>query len=126
MRLLLDTHIFIWATLIPERLGLPLQNLLANPGHDRLLSSASVWELAIKNGTGRLHYPLDQLDHIMEDLGANNLPITNAHALAAGALPRHHNDPFDRMLVAQARTDGLFLVTVDPALSRYDVPILNG
>lgn len=126
MRLLLDTHIFLWMISAEDRIGSLSRAALRNPENDRIVSAASVWEIAIKCASGRLDFPLEKLEAALAQIAATTLPITNAHALAAGALPRHHTDPFDRMLVSQARTDGLIVVTVDPALSRYDVPILNG
>ena len=124
MRLLLDTHIFLWIVSAADRIGLQTRAALRDPNNERIVSAASVWEIAIKSAAGRLDFPLDDLDAVLTQIAATTLPISTAHALAAGALPRHRNDRFDRMLVAQARTDGLFLVTVDPALSRYDVPRL--
>ena len=125
MRLLLDTHILIWMLSTQDRIGPTSRAALYDGSNDRVVSVASIWEIAIKCAAGRLIFPLESIDTILEDIAATTLPITSAHALATAALPRHHNDPFDRMLVAQARTDGLFLVTVDPALSRYDVPRIS-
>jgi PIN domain nuclease of toxin-antitoxin system len=98
---------------------------LAAPDNELFVSVASIWEIAIKANTGKLKFPVDRLT---EMLGANHfeaLPIAPHHALAAGGLPRHHNDPFDRMLIAQARTEGLVLVSSDAAIARYDVELLG-
>ena len=98
---------------------------IADPAHDVLVSAASAWEIAIKAALGRLSFPLDRIEGVLAQMGIWPLPISLAHAVAAGSLPRHHDDPFDRMLVAQARLEGLVLVTEDTALARYDVPILG-
>jgi PIN domain nuclease of toxin-antitoxin system len=87
------------------------------------VSAASAWEIAIKKAAGRLEAP----DDLLEAIEANNfdaLSISPAHALAAGALPAHHDDPFDRMLIAQARAEGLIVVTVDGRFANYDVDLL--
>ena len=87
------------------------------------VSAASVWEISIKRALGRLDLPHDYLEHV-ERAQFRPLPVSLRHADAAGALPRHHDDPFDRMLVAQARTDGLTLVTADRRLADYGVAVL--
>jgi PIN domain nuclease of toxin-antitoxin system len=87
------------------------------------VSAATAWEAAIKAALGRLHYP-DTIESGVEESGFEKLPITLAHAERAGRLPRHHADPFDRMLVAQAQTESLTLVTDDTRLRRYEVAIL--
>jgi PIN domain nuclease of toxin-antitoxin system len=81
--------------------------------------------MAIKEARGRLDFPMSKLDDTLNAFGFLVLPITLQHAIAAGALPRHHADPFDRMLVAQARVEGLTLVTADARIRLYEVPILN-
>lgn len=89
------------------------------------MSAASLWEISIKEALGRLRlHGIDLLEEIEVD-GFLELPIRGQHALDAGRLPRHHDDPFDRMLVAQARAEDLVLVSADWALSEYDVPILE-
>jgi len=98
---------------------------IADPAHDVFVSAASAWEIAIKTALGRLAFPLDRIESVLAQMGIAPLPISLAHAVAAGSLPRHHDDPFDRMLVAQARLEGLVLITEDTALARYDVPILG-
>ena len=90
-----------------------------------LVSAATAWEIAIKTALGRLAFPLDRLEDVLARMGIVPLPISLAHAVAAGSLPRHHDDPFDRMLIAQARLESLVLVTEDAALARYDVAILG-
>jgi len=89
------------------------------------VSSASIWEIAIKQAAGRLVFPLDRFEDIARRKGYDMLPILPAHAIAAGALPRHHGDPFDRMLIAQALAENLVLITNDGAIAHYDVPILG-
>lgn len=123
MRLLLDTHILLWALLTPTRLTRPVRDALIRPANALHISVASIWEIAIKRAIGRVDAPVETLPEALDALGIALLPIAIAHALAAAALPRHHTDPFDRMLVAQARHEGLTLVTEDAALRRYDVAI---
>ncbi len=84
-----------------------------------------MWEIAIKTELGKLDFPIDRFEQMLDLTRFETLPIEPRHALAAGALPRHHNDPFDRMLIAQARIEGLVLVTADAALRRYDVVLLE-
>ena len=121
--LLLDTHVaFWWFTGAP--LAGAAAGALAEPGRRVLVSIASVWEVAIKEATGKLRPPEDFADTAVAE-GFELLPIAVEHARAAGALPMHHRDPFDRMLVAQARTEGLVLVTRDARLQRYGVPVLE-
>ncbi|MEQ8815175.1 MAG: type II toxin-antitoxin system VapC family toxin [Thalassobaculum sp.] len=125
MRLLLDTHILIWAMSTPDRLSPAVREALTAPGNDVLVSAASAWELSIKHALGRIVFPLAELAELLDRMGLEALPISVAHAVAAGALPRHHNDPFDRMLVAQARLNDLLLVTEDAMIRRYDAPIFG-
>lgn len=89
------------------------------------VSNATVWELAIKCARGQLIFPLEEFDDLLAGMAIEPLPISVAHAIAAGGLPRHHADPFDRMLIAQAQLEQLVLVTEDASLTRYDVAILD-
>lgn len=89
-----------------------------------LVSAASVWEIEIKRATGKLRVPKD-VPRDVDAAGIDRLDITFEHAVAAGRLPLHHRDPFDRMLVAQARVEGLTLATADQELGQYDVPVLD-
>ena len=125
MRLLLDTHILIWAVSMPDRLSPPVRAALETPDNDVLVSAASAWEIAIKQALGRLTFPLDIYDRVLDEAGFAHLPILAAHGIEAGALPRHHADPFDRLLIAQARVEALTLVTADAAFMPYDVRILG-
>ena len=109
----------------PIRLGASQRRALATPQNFVAVSSATVWEIAIKAAIGRLTFPLDQFDDVMQRMGFETLPILPAHAIVAGSLPRHHSDPFDRMLVAQAMVENLVLVTSDGMMERYDVRILG-
>jgi PIN domain nuclease of toxin-antitoxin system len=99
---------------------------LAAPENQVFVSAVTAWEIAIKRALGRLKFPLDRFDDIMRRMSFDALPILPAHAIAAGALPRHHDDPFDRMLIAQARIEALTLVSRDQAVARYDVQVLGG
>lgn len=126
MRLLLDTHVLLWWLADDPSLPRPIRIALADPSVEALVSAATAWEIAIKQALGRLDFPVEELDAILKDNGFKPLSITTAHALAAGALPRHHADPFDRMLVAQAACESLTLASVDPMIARYGVTVLNG
>ena len=125
MRLLLDTHIFLWAAAFPQRLSTVTRSAIDDPASEVFVSAASCWEMAIKQARGRLDFPLTRLGETIVSLGFTVLPITLAHALAAGALPRHHADPFHRMLVAQAQLEGMTLATDDTYIRRYDVSTLG-
>jgi PIN domain nuclease of toxin-antitoxin system len=121
--LLLDTHILLWWLSDDPLLPRAAREVIALPESKVLVSAATAWEVAIKRTAGRLDTP----DDLLEALKANDfemLPITAAHALAAGALPAHHSDPFDRMLIAQARGESLTLISVDHRFPQYDVDLL--
>ena len=109
-----------------SRLDERVREAIASPENQVLLSSASAWEIAIKTASGRLDFPVEQFDEIVRNLGFGILPILAAHAIAAGALPRHHADPFDRMLIAQAIVENLTLVTGDRQIARYEVTVFGG
>lgn len=123
MRLLLDTHVFLWWLSDDPRLDADRRRAIADPDALVHVSAASIWEIAIKEALGRIEVGEDFGEEI-ERGGFLELPVSAAHALAAGRLPRHHADPFDRMLVAQAREEGLALVSRDAALSAYEVDLL--
>ena len=123
MRLLLDTHYFLWLVSQPERLSAALRADLASPLSEVYVSTVCVWEIAIKHALGRLQFPMAAMDATMQDAAFIRLPITHAHAITAGALPRLHHDPLDRMLVAQAQIERLTLVTADCAIRRYNVAL---
>jgi PIN domain nuclease of toxin-antitoxin system len=121
--LLLDTRILLWWLSDDPLLPTAARQAIASPDNEVLVSAATAWEIAIKRAAGRLDAPDDLLE-VVEANDFETLPITAAHAIAAGALPLHHSDPFDRMLIAQARADGLTLVSVDKAFALYHVQLL--
>ena len=128
MRLLLDTHCWLWLQTAPGRLPADLLETLAAPSSRRFLSAASAWEIAIKHALGKLPLPEPPAIYVPERMrlsGFEGLAVTHAHALAVAVLPPHHRDPFDRILVAQAQVEGLTLVTADLALEPYDVPMVR-
>lgn len=121
MRLLLDTHAFLWWLQGHARLSREARKSLADSRSLVHVSAASIWELAIKSALGKVR--IDKAD-IVEEIAANGfieLPIRAHHAWRAGRLPRHHDDPFDRILIAQAQLEELTLVTHDPAFEAYEV-----
>jgi PIN domain nuclease of toxin-antitoxin system len=109
----------------PHRLSESIRDAVVERDNERFISAASAWEIAIKQRLGKLSFPLDRFAEQVAALAAQVLSITPAHGIAAGALPLHHRDPFDRMLIAQARTEGLVLVTSDMSIARYDVALLS-
>jgi PIN domain nuclease of toxin-antitoxin system len=121
--LLLDTHVALWAITGDATLG---EGFLDRLRHDPdiFLSPVSLWEITIKQATGNLAGPPDLAERV-RDMGFSELPVTHAHAIAAGRLPPHHRDPFDRMLVAQATTEGMTLASRDASIALYDVDILK-
>lgn len=125
MRLLLDTHVLLWWLNNDDRLGTKARSTMADAQALVHVSAASIWEASIKAQMGRLD--LGQYN-LAEEAGADGfteLPISSAHAWRAGWLPLHHRDPFDRLLVAQSEIEQLTLVTADPALEPYGIPILS-
>jgi PIN domain nuclease of toxin-antitoxin system len=121
--LLLDTHALLWSVGDEDRLPPAVHEVLSAgvvPAH---VSVASIWEIAIKRAAGKLDVPEDLLDKVAAARFIE-LGITFAHATRAGALPPHHRDPFDRMLIAQAQSEGLTLVTHDERIRLYEVPVL--
>jgi PIN domain nuclease of toxin-antitoxin system len=127
MRYLLDTGVWLWSQARPERLGRKAIKLLsAVPEGDELfLSAASCWEISIKFHLGKLPLPEPPALYVPSRLnGLTPLPITHAHALAAGELPLYHADPFDRLLIAQARLEGMALLTADRNFMKYDVAVV--
>lgn len=127
MRVLLDTHVFIWATTDDARLSKEARAILTDANAELLLSSASAWEIAIKCQTGRLRLPSDPLAFVpahMSVLRMTALPVQVSHALAVTRLPPLHRDPFDRMLIAQAQAEAVPIITADPQIVRYPVDII--
>jgi PIN domain nuclease of toxin-antitoxin system len=123
MRLLLDTNALVWWLEGGEELSEAAREAIAAPTSDVAVSAASVWEASIKRAKGRLQAPERLLDWIRKE-GFTELPIGYEHASLAGELPPHHADPFDRVLIAQARVEGLTIVTRDAAFEAYGVPLL--
>lgn len=121
MNLLLDTHLLLWAASTPERLSAKARNLLLDSGNQLIFSAASLWEVTIKNGLERADFNVDsrRLWRMLLVNGYRELPVTSEHTVAVNDLPPLHKDPFDRILIAQARVEGLLLLTVDKAVAKY-------
>ena len=124
MKLLLDTHAFVWATSAPERLTKETREAIADPRNDVFISAAVAWEIAIKYALKKIDLPVAPATYVptrVAALGFKALPITMEHTLAVGALADYHRDPFDRLLIAQAQVEGFTLVTSDEHIQRYNV-----
>ena len=125
MSLLLDTHVLLWAAGVPERLPAAARAMIEESGTELFFSAASLWEVVIKNGLGRADFSVDP--HLLRrgllENGYTELAVTGGHVLAVGLLPPIHKDPFDRILVAQARSEGITLLTADEIVGRYPGPI---
>jgi PIN domain nuclease of toxin-antitoxin system len=121
LNLLLDTHLLLWAASEPERLSSKARTLLLDPSNQLLFSAASLWEISIKNGLERADFKVDprRLWRMLLVNGYRELPVSSEHTIAVNELPPLHKDPFDRILVAQARVEGLLLLTVDKAVAKY-------
>ena len=126
MRLLLDTHVLLWALVTPERLPADTREALEDPANTVHFSAANIWEIAIKRALERPNFTVepDQARNAALSLGFEELPITGLHAAAVRHLPPLHRDPFDRLLVAQAKCEALQLVTDDAVVVGYDPTIL--
>ena|ERR1700722_10587526 len=125
MKLLLDTHLLLWAAGEPDRLSGEARSLIENPKNELLFSAASLWEVAIKHGLGRNDFKVDArlLRRGLLDNGYSELPIVSDHVVALESLPTLHKDPFDRVLVAQATVEGVTLLTIDSLVAQYPGPI---
>jgi PIN domain nuclease of toxin-antitoxin system len=125
MKLLLDTHLLLWAAGEPKRLSKQARTLIDNPDNELLFSAASLWEVAIKRGLGREDFKVDArlLRRGLLDNGYSELPIISDHVVATESLPLIHKDPFDRVLVAQATVEGVTLLTTDSLVAQYPGPI---
>lgn len=125
MKLLLDTHLLLWAAGFPDRLSGKAHALLEATESELFFSAASLWEIAIKRGLGRADFLVDVrlLRRGLLDNGYEELNITSEHALAVEGLPSLHKDPFDRILVAQAMVEGITLVTADAQVAQYPGPV---
>ncbi|MBI3516586.1 MAG: type II toxin-antitoxin system VapC family toxin [Proteobacteria bacterium] len=124
MNLLLDTHVLIWWDVGHSRLAKIVRDAIAQPSNQVYVSAATIWEISVKRAMGKLVFRRSPTETV-ERSGFQPLPITLRHAERAGELPRHHNDPFDRLLVAQAEIEGFVLATQDRQLARYGVTLLG-
>ena len=125
MRLLLDTHLLLWASGPLERLPDAASRLLEDPENELYFSVANLWEVTIKHGLGRSDFQVDArvLRRELLENGYSELTITSDHAFAVGLLPPIHKDPFDRILIAQAMVEAITLLTSDPIVARYPGPV---
>jgi PIN domain nuclease of toxin-antitoxin system len=126
VRVLLDTHVWLWWLTSPELLSPPAHDVLKRGSNELILSAASCWEIAIKHSLGKLKLP-ESPDRLIPRTAAEGgvelLPVSPAHALRVASLPLHHRDPFDRLLIAQAQAENLAIVTRDPMFKLYDVGV---
>lgn len=125
MNLLLDTHLLLWAADVVGKLPPGAHAMMADPGNVLFFSAASIWEVAIKYSSGKANFHVDPnlLHRGLQENGFLELPVSGIHALAVGALPPIHKDPFDRLLVAQAIAENLTLLTADAVVARYPAPV---
>jgi PIN domain nuclease of toxin-antitoxin system len=125
MKLLLDTHLLLWAAGKPNRLSAAARRSIDSTANELLFSAASVWEVAIKRGLGRNDFQADPrlLRRGLLDNGYTELPILSDHVVAIESLPPIHKDPFDRLLVAQATVEGITLLTADSIVAKYPGPV---
>jgi PIN domain nuclease of toxin-antitoxin system len=127
VRYLLDTVVWLWSVWEPERIRRKALTEITDLSNEVFLSSATSWEVAIKAAAGKLKLPEPPGSYVprrMADQGLRPLPISHAHALAVFGLPFHHRDPFDRLLIAQAKLEEMILVTADRTIEKYPVEIL--
>ena len=128
MKLLLDTHIFLWLNSNPEKLTSKIHEACCNQENQLYLSLVSPWEIQIKQQLGKLHLNSELSDLVkvqIEQNGLNILPVKLEHIYALNALPHHHKDPFDRLLISQAAIESMILVTVDEKISHYGIETLR-
>lgn len=125
MRLLLDTHILLWAIGMSRRLPVATRQLLENPEHEIYYSAANLWEIAIKHSLGRPDFQVDpeRLLAVLPEMDFIELPITAGHAAAVAHLPALHKDPFDRLLIVQSRMEPMILLTNDELVAQYGEPV---
>ena len=125
MKLLLDTHLLLWAAGKPGRLSADARRLMKDAGNELIFSAASLWEIVIKRGLGRDDFQVDPrlFRRGLLDNGYNELPLGSEHAVAIDGLPLLHKDPFDRILIAQALVEGIILLTMDPLVAQYSGPV---
>jgi PIN domain nuclease of toxin-antitoxin system len=128
LSILIDTNVFLWAAGVGGRLSDSAKSLLTDSGQPVFFSAASAWEIAIKWSKGRLTLPAtpsEVINNVVSSAGMTQLSVTLKDATAVAELPFHHKDPFDRLLVAQARSHGLKLMTADEILEKYDVDVIG-
>jgi len=125
VKLLLDTHLLLWAAGQPDRLSKTARDLIEAEDSELIFSTASLWEIVIKRGLGREDFKVDPrlLRRGLLDNGYTELPIASEHVVAIDALPPLHKDPFDRVLVAQALVEGIILLTTDEVVACYPAPV---
>lgn len=125
MKLLLDTHVLIWAAGFPDRISAEGRDLIADTENELFFSAASLWEVAIKSALGREDFAVDArlLRRGLLDNDYSELPVMSEHAVAIGGLPAIHKDPFDRLLIAQSMVEGITLLTTDDLVGQYPGPI---
>ena len=124
MRILLDTHTFLWLATDSKRIQAEALRSLSDTSNEVVYSAATSWEIAVKRASGKLRFTGSPVA-MARKIGLTELPMTAEHSEAAGDLPLHHSDPFDRMLIAQAQVEGLVLATRDGVLGRYGVRLLG-
>lgn len=128
MRLLVDTQVFLWMRAAPSRFSRKVSALLVDPKTELLLSAATPWEIAIKVAIGKLSLPCSVEEYVASRSAAlrmTHFPITHLHAVESATLPPHHRDPFDRVLIAQARLEGVPIMAADRIFDAYEVQILR-
>lgn len=127
MRLLLDTHILLWAAGEPDQLSSKAKALIEDPENQLYFSAVSLWEISIKNKLGRVDFKVDLavLRRNLIDNGFEEIAINSAHAIGVDALPNIHKDPFDRMLIAQTAVEGITLMTSDSIVAEYPVALVK-
>ena len=127
MKILLDTHVWLWMVIEPEKLSRHARRHINKDAEELMLSAASAWEISIKWSLGKLKLPTTPAEFVPEHLAATKtypLAVQHSHALRVASLPRHHSDPFDRLLIAQAQIEKLPILTADPLLKAYDVELI--
>lgn len=127
MRVLLDTHCWLWMQSAPTRLSPDGVRVVEDPDNELLLSTVSSWEIAIKYALGRLSLPEPPARYVpdrIQSSGVIPIPVEHPHALHVATLPPHHRDPFDRLLISQAQVLGVSILTADPQFAPYDVKVL--
>lgn len=125
MRLLLDTHALLWWLNDDVKLGNHARGLIGDPENDVLVSAVSLWEITVKLRIGKLDADIDEILAILPDQGFDRLDITDAHLVALAALPLHHRDPFDHLLMAQAVAEGAYFVSQDRNVALYGIPFVT-